>query len=73
MRRALEEGAAEYRFLGGEESYKYRFATEDPRLETIVAPASGRGRLAAAAMHAAWRLPVGEAVLRRIGASRAGS
>jgi CelD/BcsL family acetyltransferase involved in cellulose biosynthesis len=44
MRRALEEGAAEYRFLGGEEGYKYRFATEDPRLETVVAPATGRGR-----------------------------
>jgi CelD/BcsL family acetyltransferase involved in cellulose biosynthesis len=73
MRRALEEGAGEYRFLGGEESYKYRFATEDPRLETVVAPATGRGRVAAAAMNAAWHLPAGEAVLRRIGSARAGS
>jgi CelD/BcsL family acetyltransferase involved in cellulose biosynthesis len=72
MRRAREEGIEEYRFLGGEESYKYRFATEDPRLETVVAPATARGRLAAAALHAAWRFPVGEAFLRRVGSSRAG-
>jgi CelD/BcsL family acetyltransferase involved in cellulose biosynthesis len=72
IRMALEEGVAEYRFLGGEEEYKYRFATEDPRLETVVAAATARGRVAAAAMDAAWRFPVGEAVLRRIGSARAG-
>lgn len=73
IRRALEERATEYRFLGGEEDYKYRFPTEDPRLETVTAPASGRGRLASAALDAAWRLPGGEAVLRRIGSAKAGS
>jgi CelD/BcsL family acetyltransferase involved in cellulose biosynthesis len=67
IRRALEEGAVEYRFLGGDEQYKYRYPTEDPRLETVVAPATGRGRAAAAALDAAWRLPGGKAVLRRIG------
>lgn len=73
MRRALEEGAAEYRFLGGEEDYKYRFPTEDPRLETVVAPASLRGRAAAAGIHAVWGLPGGVAALRRIGSPRASS
>jgi CelD/BcsL family acetyltransferase involved in cellulose biosynthesis len=69
IRRALEEGAVEFRFLGGEEPYKYRFPTEDPRLETILAPATASGRIAAATLAAAWRIPGGEAVLRRVGSS----
>jgi CelD/BcsL family acetyltransferase involved in cellulose biosynthesis len=73
IRRTLEEGAAEYRFLGGEEDYKYRFPTEDPRLETVAVPASRRGRVASVALDAVWRVPGGEAVLRRIGSARAGS
>jgi CelD/BcsL family acetyltransferase involved in cellulose biosynthesis len=71
IRRALEDGATEYRFLGGEEDYKYRFPTEDPRLETVVAPGSRWGRLAAAGVDALWRLPGGRAALRRIGSARA--
>ena len=71
IRRTLAEGAGEYRFLGGEEGYKYRYPTEDPRLETIVSTATGRGRVAAAALTAAWRLPAGQAALRRIGSARA--
>jgi CelD/BcsL family acetyltransferase involved in cellulose biosynthesis len=71
IRRTLEEGA-DYRFLGGEEHHKYRYPTEDPRLETIAAPASGRGRVAAAAVDALWRLPGGKAILRRIASARAG-
>jgi CelD/BcsL family acetyltransferase involved in cellulose biosynthesis len=71
IRRTVEEGAAEYRFLGGEEDYKYRYRTEDPRLETVAASASRRGRLGCAALAAAWRLPIGEAALRRIGSARA--
>ena len=35
IRAALEDGAREYRFLEGEESYKYRFTDRDPGLETI--------------------------------------
>jgi CelD/BcsL family acetyltransferase involved in cellulose biosynthesis len=70
VRKALQEGTTEYRFLGGDEGYKYHFATEDPRLETVAVTATGRGRVAAAAMNAAWRFPVGEAVLRRIGSAR---
>ncbi|HET9323361.1 MAG TPA: GNAT family N-acetyltransferase [Gaiellaceae bacterium] len=67
IRRAFEEGAVEYRFLGGDEPYKYRYSTEDPGLETVVAAATGRGRLAAAGLDAAWRLPGGQALLRRLG------
>jgi CelD/BcsL family acetyltransferase involved in cellulose biosynthesis len=70
IRRTLEEGA-DYRFLGGEEHHKYRYPTEDPRLETIAAPASGRGRVSAAALDALWRLPGGKAFLRRIAWARA--
>lgn len=71
IRRTLEEGAGEYRFLGGEEDYKYRFPTEDPRLETVLAPATGPGRVASAALAAVLRLPGGKDVLRRIGSARA--
>jgi CelD/BcsL family acetyltransferase involved in cellulose biosynthesis len=71
IRRALAEGAAEYRFLGGEEHYKYRFPTDDPRLETVAVPATRRGRVGVASLDALWRLPGGKDVLRRIGSARA--
>jgi CelD/BcsL family acetyltransferase involved in cellulose biosynthesis len=71
IRRTLEDGAAEYRFLGGEEDYKYRYPTEDPRLETVVVPANRRGHAAAAALAAAWNIPAGEAIVRAIGSARA--
>ena len=70
IRRALEAGIGEFRFLGGEEDYKYRYPTEDPRLETVAVPGTARGRVAAAALAAVWRFPVGEAVVRRIGSAR---
>ena len=70
IRRTLEEGGAEYRFLGGEEDYKYRYPATDPRLETIVVPGSRRGRFASAALDAAWRLPGGQRLLRRVGSAR---
>src|SRR5262245_15400972 len=69
IRRALEDGAVEYRFLGGEEAYKYRLSSEDPRLETIVAGATRKGRFAANALTALWRAPGGEALLRRVGSA----
>jgi len=37
----------EYRFLRGGESYKYRFATEDPGLITVI---RAKGPLGAAAL-----------------------
>jgi CelD/BcsL family acetyltransferase involved in cellulose biosynthesis len=67
IRRALDEGADEYRLLGGEEAYKYRFPTRDPRLETVVTAATARGRAASAALATAFRLPGGETLLRRLG------
>jgi len=70
IRRAFGDGAAEYRFLGGEEGYKYRFPTEDPRLETIAAPATRRGRVAAAAVAGVLGLPGGKAFLRRIASAK---
>ena len=67
IRRTLEEGGTEYRFLGGEEEYKYRYPVQDPRLETVVVPGSRRGRVASAALSAAWHLPGGRHLLRRVG------
>ncbi len=49
IRAALREGAREYRFGRGGEAYKYRFASEDPGLETIGLGRSARGALALAA------------------------
>ena len=71
IRRALEAGAAEYRFLGGEEDYKYRYPTQDPRLETVASAATPRGRVGAAALAVTFRIPGGEEFLRRIGSARA--
>jgi CelD/BcsL family acetyltransferase involved in cellulose biosynthesis len=57
MRSALEDGVREYRFLRGEEAYKYRFADCDPGLETFVI-GCGRAGAAAAAASAALRGPL---------------
>src|SRR5207253_3308893 len=54
MRAALEEGCSEYRFLRGGEEFKYRFATDDPGLETF---ALARGPAARAAVAAAAAAP----------------
>lgn len=54
IRAALEDGLAEYRFLRGAESFKYRFATDDEGLETI---AVARGALATTALAASSALP----------------
>jgi CelD/BcsL family acetyltransferase involved in cellulose biosynthesis len=49
IRRAAEEGVAEYRLLRGREDYKLRFAVADPGLETV---ALARGPVARAALPA---------------------
>lgn len=49
IRAAIEDGADEYWFLEGSEGFKYRFASDDPGLETIAIPGSLRGRAAVAA------------------------
>ena len=59
VRTAFEDGAREYRFLRGDEPYKYRFAEADAGVDTV---AVGNGRLggtiavAGAAHFAATRL-----------------
>jgi CelD/BcsL family acetyltransferase involved in cellulose biosynthesis len=58
IRTALEDGAREYRFLRGDEPYKYRFASSDPGLETIAVAGSSKGRAALAALRLARRLPI---------------
>jgi len=57
---ALEDGAHEYRFLRGAEPYKYRFATSDPGLESIVVARGALGRAALGALRLARRLPIGK-------------
>ena len=46
IREALQDGMTEYRLLRGDESFKYRFATGDPGLETLARPNGALGRLA---------------------------
>jgi CelD/BcsL family acetyltransferase involved in cellulose biosynthesis len=48
IRTALEDGKREYRFLRGDEEYKYRFTQEDPGLETRLVARTAVGRVAAA-------------------------
>ena len=54
MRAALEDGAHEYRFLEGDEKYKYRFTDDDPGLESI---GVARGPLGDAALAMISRAP----------------
>ena len=56
VRDAVEAGQREYRLLRGGESYKERFATGDPGIETVAVPRGARGRLAVGAA-ATGRLP----------------
>jgi CelD/BcsL family acetyltransferase involved in cellulose biosynthesis len=49
VRDAFESRMREFRFLRGDEHYKYRFATHDPRIATVVAPRTYMGRTALAA------------------------
>jgi len=58
IREALEDGVSEYRFLRGDEPYKYRFASGDPGLETIVVARGAAGKAALAALRLARRLPI---------------
>jgi CelD/BcsL family acetyltransferase involved in cellulose biosynthesis len=54
IREAVADGVREYRFLRGGEEFKYRFASHDPGLETIVLD---RGRLGSAALRLSLGLP----------------
>ena len=48
IRESIQDGMSEYRLLRGDESFKYRFATSDPGLETLARPNGALGRLALA-------------------------
>ena len=66
IRDALSCGVTEYRFLQGDEDYKYRFANEDPGLETVVVAGSAIGRLAVAGAMAAARQPLLRTLAKRL-------
>ena len=62
MQAAMDDGMREYRLLRGGETYKDRFATADPGVETVALGRGALGRAAVAAGAAAARAP---ASLRR--------
>lgn len=64
IRSAAEEGAGEYRLLRGGEAFKFRFADEDPGLETVAKAKGPIGRTALAAAAALDRSPVGQRLRR---------
>lgn len=55
IRAALDDGIREYRFLRGGEPFKYRFADNDPGLQTLGVAHGIRGRAALAAIAAIGR------------------
>jgi CelD/BcsL family acetyltransferase involved in cellulose biosynthesis len=57
IRDSVESGVPRYLFLRGDESYKQRFATADPGLETVAVAEGTVGRAALAAACRASRLP----------------
>lgn len=67
LQEAIEGGALEYRMLQGDDPYKYRFATDDPELETIAVAGSPHARLIIAGTAAARRVPALAALAKRIG------
>jgi CelD/BcsL family acetyltransferase involved in cellulose biosynthesis len=58
IRAALEDGANEYRFLRGDEPYKYRFASSDPGLETVVVARGAVARTTLGALRLLRRMPI---------------
>jgi CelD/BcsL family acetyltransferase involved in cellulose biosynthesis len=65
IRAALEDGVTEYRFLRGDDAYKYRFANADRGLQTVGVAYSPSGRLALGAGAVTKRLDRFPAFLRR--------
>lgn len=57
MREAFKDGVREYRLLRGAEPYKGRFATADPRLETVGLARTGLGRASIFVAVASQRMP----------------
>ena len=68
IRSALEDGMREYRFLQGDEKYKYRFASEVVELETFIRGQGWRGKVGTRIARAGTRVPA----LRRRAAAALG-
>jgi CelD/BcsL family acetyltransferase involved in cellulose biosynthesis len=66
LERALEDGVPEYRMLRGGESYKYRFATGDVPLESIVVGNGLVGGFAAAVATFVQTSPAARAAMRPV-------
>jgi CelD/BcsL family acetyltransferase involved in cellulose biosynthesis len=64
MREALADGVREYRLLRGGQEFKYRFASEDPAVETVAVPV---GRWGSAALAFGLRVRRRPAVWRGLG------
>lgn len=57
VREAIADGQREYKLLRGGESYKDRFATGDPGIDTVAGAVGARGRLVVAAASRGLSLP----------------
>ena len=68
IREAFEDEMREYRFLRGDDAYKFRFANDDPGAETIVLGRGLSGRGAILGVASARALPIGplRRALRRV-------
>jgi CelD/BcsL family acetyltransferase involved in cellulose biosynthesis len=67
LRSALEDGAREYRYMEGEEPYKYRLANDDPELEAIGVARTATGRLALTSLRTARHIRPLTALAKRLG------
>jgi CelD/BcsL family acetyltransferase involved in cellulose biosynthesis len=65
IRSAFDDGVQEYRFLRGQEAYKYRFAEEDAGLETIALTRGPAAKLALSAVRHAYASPIVKSHLGR--------
>jgi CelD/BcsL family acetyltransferase involved in cellulose biosynthesis len=66
IRAAFDEDATEFRFLRGDEPYKYRFATHDPGLEMIALARTARAKATLAGFSAIRRVPYLSEFARRL-------
>jgi dTDP-4-amino-4,6-dideoxygalactose transaminase/CelD/BcsL family acetyltransferase involved in cellulose biosynthesis len=69
---ALDDGLCEYRMLRGAEPIKRRFATEDPRVETLALARGAAARALRAGGRVAGAVPALRSMARRAGATSPG-
>jgi CelD/BcsL family acetyltransferase involved in cellulose biosynthesis len=62
IRAAIDEGLVSYRFLRGDETYKYRFPVHDDQVATVIKANNLRGAAAIAGV----RLAIKSAPMRRV-------